>query len=417
MNNNLIKKIDNLYYYQTDEFATIKIKHFFKFEKNTKNFIIASILAEYMQQTNAIYKTAKRINDTEKKLYGSCFSICNDTKGTKGFISFNLTMVDETIVDEHFFTSSIKYFKNMLLKPNFANESLDSNIFEQIKKDLISRTKNKEKNPDSFQKNLFYRHLLPNSDFINKRFNCDELESILETLTDKDVIDFYHTLLNNYITSYAFGNLSDDKIKFIAKSFKFNPIKFDYQYAKKEEITNDYKVIKSNDTTQTYLYVVYDIKNYHVDNSYIYHALMPMFNSMGGICHEILRDKLGLVYFSYADVLINRGLFFISAQIDKKNIDKALKGIDSLFEELKKPEKLSKLLTFSQEKYRQELYTNTEILASNLTNIERFIFKDDYMKKELVDKINSLTSANILRQIEEFEKKYIFIYEGEKDEN
>lgn len=39
------------------------------------------------------------------------------------------------------------------------------------------------------------------------------------------------------------------------------------------------------------------------------------------------------------------------------------------------------------------------------------------LKSEMVDKINALTIDDIINQINNLEKKFIFLYEGDKDEN
>lgn len=417
MNTDLIKQDNNFYTYQTDEFATIYVKHIFNIEYTQKNYFLAKILCAYLMRTNKVYKTEKEIQDRQKMLYNTRFLAKTEIRGTKLFIFFNIKTIDQTIIEEHFFDEVITFFQDMITKPNFSKDQLDKEVLEEIEKDILNNVQRVEKNPDKMQGILFYRHLLPESDFNYKNPTYEEIKNLIENICDKDIIDLYHTILNSHIATYTFGNLSDDDNKLIKERFKFKTKDFDYKYEKKETLKEEYKIINSNDTTQSYLYVAYDIKDYQKENSHLYYSLIPMFISFQGLCHKILRDELGLVYFATVNFFMNRGIFYITAQIDKKNVDKTLAGIDDIMKRILDKDFLKEALKFSQEKFRQEIETSTEILNDNILNIEKFILKNEIPRKELVDKINTLTIDDIIKQINNFEKKYIFLYEGDKDAN
>lgn len=417
MNTDLIKQDGNFFTYKSDEFVTIIVKHIFNIEYTPRNYCLARLLCAYLMRTNKIYKTEKKIQDKEKMLYHSTFSAKVETRGTKLFIFLNIKTIDEKIIEENILKDVISYFKDMIMKPNFIKNELNKEVLDEIKKDILNNAQRTEKNPDRMQAILFYRNLLPESDFNYKNSTYEEIKDMLENIDDEDIIDLYHTILNSHVATYTFGNLSDEENKLIRSSFKFKSIDFDYNYEKKEEIKNDYKVINSNDTTQSYLYVAYDIKDFTKDNVPIYYALIPMFVPFKGLCHKVLREELGLVYFTTVDFFLNRGIFFITAQIDKKNVDKTIAGIDDIMKRILDKCFLSETLQFSKEKFTQEAETCEEDLGANILNIEKYILRNDITRKELVDKINTLTVDDIIKQINNFEKKYTFLYEGDKNAN
>lgn len=417
MNIDLIKQDGNFYTYKSEDFVTIIIKHIFNIEYTRRNYYLASLLCAYLKRTNKVYKTEKKIQDKQKMLYHSVFSANTVVKGTKLFVCFSIKTIDERIIEEDFFKDVIKFFKDMIMKPNFIDDELDKEVVDEIKKDFLNTKQRIEKNPDKMQAILFERYLLPESDFNYKNPTSEELKSLLEDINDKDIIDLYHTLLNRHIATYTFGNLSEEENALIKKSFKFKSIGFDYSYEKKEEIKNEYKVINSNDTTQSYLYVAYDIKDYAKENAYIYYALIPLLIPFKGLCHVILRDELGLVYFTTADFFLNRGIFFIIAQIDKKNVDKTLRGIDDVMKRIVDKEFLEDTLQYAKEKFTQDAQANEDSLGANISNMEKYIFKHEMTVKEMADKINTLTVDDIIKQVNNLEKKYIFLYEGDKDAN
>ena len=119
-------------------------------------------------------------------------------------------------------------------------------IFNQIKKEIIDKEKNNIKNPSKYNERLYYKNIIPNS-IINQRIitDIDELEDIMNNITDLDIINFYSQIMKNYISSFAFGNLLDEEIKIIENTFDFKQIDFDYKYDIKDEIiTNDIEIIK-----------------------------------------------------------------------------------------------------------------------------------------------------------------------------
>ena len=410
-----IKGDNGFYYYQTKDFVTISIRYFFSYENTFENRVKANFLCRYMLRTNKVYKSKKEINDRSKELYASNVAIQSKKWGTKYFICFELQMPDPKVIKENYFKDAIKFFKDLMLKPNFNGNKLDEMIFNEIKKEIIESHNDFLKSPDFIAEKLFLKNVFPESD-MNNEFIIDKdvFKKVVDSIKDKDLISFYNDLIKNFITSFAFGNLLDEELNYIKNTFKFEKIEFDYKYDFKDKINSKDTEFVSKDTTQSYIYFVYDIKDYKKENSYIYDALNYMLNYQNGPIFNIFRTKLGIVYSASATILFNRGALYIKANIDKKNKDKALKGLEDVFKVLHDEEKVASLLDYAKEKTLESLIVSSENVITFINRMQTLALKYNYSLEETLEKINKLEVKDIINQIDNLEYKCTFFYKGDK---
>ena len=409
-------KYPGFYYYQNNDFATIKLRFDFNYENTKENYVRAMILRSYLGQTNAKYKTLKKINDKCRDLYSADYIVRIKHTADHYYFSFLFIMYDYKVIGDNYFKDAINFFHTIMFKPNFINNELDTNIFEKIKQEIFDNEKEDNFEPNVMQYRYFLQNAVPDSKLVTTRFkDVNELTSILSQITEKDIIDFYYEVINNFARGYVFGNLNETEINYIAKKFNFKNSNFDANYFIKDKIKKGEKTIKSKDTSQSYLYVVYDINNYSVQERYIYEAILNILNkSLSGLIYTVLREELGLVYSAYADMFGFRGFMFIEANIDKKNKDKCLLGIEEIFKRLQDKDIITKLLKFYQNKVIEESYTNKEEIDYYVTELDNYVYeKRDSEEKELA-LIKELTPDDIIKHVKKLEKKFIFFYQGDK---
>ena len=412
-----IKSLKNSFNcYQTDEFVTIVIKHQFNYELNKENYIKANILRNYMLKTNEVYKHEKDIIDRGKELYSSV-NITNKNIGIKSFLNFELKMVNPRVIEEDYFLDALNYYKDIMLKPNFKDNKLDKEVFNEVKKELIDKEKNNVKDPYIIDVRLYYKNILPESKINDREVtNIKELEDIVSKISEKDIIEFYNEVMEGYVSSYAFGNLTDEEIELIKDSFSFKPIDFDYKYAVKEKIIDKDIEIVSKDTTQSNIYFTYEIKDYSIDNYYLYDTLIYLTNYQNGPVFNIYRTKMGIMYSGNLNIFYNYGLAIIKVYIDKKNKDKAISGLKDIFGILNNKEEVEKLLKYAREKLEALALSNSESFNANILELENYILKYNLPMSEKLIKINQLTVDDIIKQVNNLEYKSTYFYKGDKDE-
>lgn len=405
------------YYYITDEFATVDLRYYFNYKNTKENCIKSMILSNYLMKTNKVYKTSKEITDKSKELYGLNILINRKVFGSETMMCFELKMVNPRVIEEDYFSDALNFFYDIILKPGFINDKLDNDLFRLIKNELLDKKKNELKNSNKMNEKIFYKKVIPNSDINSHNFtDIEEFENIINSISDSDIINFYNELMNNYISSFAFGNLLDKEIELIGSTFDFKQINFEYKYDYKDVIINDDIEIISTDTTQSNIYFVYDIKDYKKENSYMYDALMTILCNNNGPIYNIYRTKLGIMYAGYADILYNNGLLFIKVDIDKSNKEKAINGLKEIFNILHDKNEIDKLLNYTKERRRELINAHSEDVNQTIKELENYILKYDLSSEEKLNLINKLTIDDINNQIDNLEYKCMYFYKGDKDE-
>ena len=141
-----------------------------------------------------------------------------------------------------------------------------------------------------------------------------------------------------------------------------------------------------------------------------------MLNNNNGPIYTVYRTKLGISYSQYEQILYNNGVFFIEADIDKKNKQKAINGLKEIFDILNDKEEVERLLKYTKERRRQLLISYSESVKEIINELEKYILKYDLSEKEKLKLINNLSVDDIMSQINNLEYKCMYFYKGDKDE-
>ena len=342
---------DGMHLYQTNEFATIQIKFIFLLENHSKKELaLFNLLSIYLIRTNQIYKNQKEINNKLQYFYDMKINFELSIQGKQRFFSYRINLIDPKVISENYLNEAITFAHDILFKPNFINESLDKDLLEEIKKELINYKANEISNPNVISYNSFYESIFKGS-FLGETYFTDitEVEELVDSITDKEIINFYHNLVDSsFYKGYVFGNISEEEYEKIKDLFSFSKKEVNLNYNEKIELREEYKEINNDDIKQSKLYVAYQIEDYDVNNIHLYKMLGRMLNSQNGLCHRILRDELGLVYSVYASIFLKAGLLYIKAGISEENKDKCLKGIDDIINELQNPNLVKELLEYGK---------------------------------------------------------------------
>lgn len=404
------------YWYRTEDFATISLKFAFSFENTKESIVKARLLSRYMKRTNSKYRDKKEIKTACRELYGLNFRIGIDTFGTKTALTFSMAIADPRIIGEDFLADSLEFLRTIISEPAFKDGKADEEILNSIKIDIFDDESDEINTPSVFQSRLFFKKMLPESDINNSIvIDMDEFQAMLDNIDGTSIYEFYRATMKNFIGGYAFGNLTREEIEEIRHFFPYTTGFRDFEYANKEKLPNREDLITDADTSQSYLYVAYDIKDYTSEKKYLYETIEDILNSTtSGFCLQVLRTELGIVYHASATALLNRGIIYICAQIDRKNREIALKGIDKIYEMLQDEKAVSSMLEYVKEKESQLLYTNTENLSANIDELDSFVYRTYPPEKTRVAKICELTAADIVREAGNLEKCYQFFYEGVK---
>lgn len=420
MNTENITEKNGIYYYRTNSFATIKIKFTFLIDNDEKTLIKANLLSIYLIKANKTYKTFKEVRDKAKELYNANIKFYQNYIGNKNFFNFEIEFLNPKIIDENYLKEIINFAKELLYNPNFDNNKLNPEIISQIKKDTINNEKSNLSNAKTLSRRLLISEIAPNSNLTNNTvIDIEKEKQLLNEITDKEIIDFYNnTINNNFWRGFIFGDINEEEYNLITNTFPFKGNNKKLDYFEPLEIRAGYQEKTNNDIKSSSLYVVYQLNNYNTNKLYLYKTISLMLSNTNGLCHKILRDELGIVYS--AGPVINDFRFFgfliIEVNISGENKDKCLKGIDEIWKRLKDKKVVSELLKYAVERQNQEDDLSDENVTTVLTDLGHYCFETRPTREKLHTLVNQITVKDIINEIDNIEKKYIFFYKGEKNE-
>lgn len=416
-----VKKIKvtnkGLYYYQTEDFNSVKIKFIFDIDNTKKEILTAHILCSYLMRTNLEYESRMDIEKKCRELYSTDIYAFSGSEGVKRAIVFGLSFPSPRVIGDNYFKDVCDFFKTMITKPNFKNGKLKEDILEEIKNDISNGVRNNLSDPAFLQDSILNNIVFKDSDINNENFTTyEEFSEVLSSIKETDIINLYNKTMKNYICGYIFGNVEEADIKYLDECFDFTPIDFDYDYAKKEIIHEDNIEISNDMTTQSYLHVIYQIDDYDKNNYCLYSVLSNMLSCSIGPVYQVLRTELGIVYSASAGIYGNRGVLMIDAPIDHKNKEKALKGIDRIMEIMHDREYVQKLLDYIKERRHLTFYTSEESLLANVDEMEDYILKIQAPEDERLKIIDNISVDDIISEMDNLTRKIVFFFRGDKRE-
>ncbi len=415
-----IQKINkNTYFYKDDSGVTLYFDLSFIYESTRLNDLKADILSKYMCTINSIYKTRKDIDDKRRELYNIGLSSYSSNYDKDSLLYFTFNIIDPKAVKDDYFDDAIEFISDIFYKPYFIDGKLDHDRLDTIKKDIYNVYINmvKEFNYDSYNR---YKKVVQ-KEAISNRFLYDskeELEEELNSITDKDLIDFYNMLLESHYKTVFVGNYTKEQINKVLSKFKFkNSINKKVDYEVTINLKSEYNEYISKDYSQSILYFTYNIKDRKKFSNKCYSMINNhMLNSGNGLLMEILRTKYGLVYSSMSYISPDTGIFAIEAYIDRKNKDKTIEAIKELFSDLHNKKIIDEKLKYAKSKIKETVYLSDELPSNVFGKVNSYIYRDDLTDSGLIRKINQITTNDILELFDNLENENIYFYVGDKDE-
>ena len=240
----------------------------------------------------------------------------------------------------------------------------------------------------------------------------------LDSITDKDIIDFYNMLLNNHYKTILFGDFNKEQKNKILNKIKFNGInnsKIDYKEA--IEFEKGYNEFVSKEFTQSVLFMTYKIKNPEKYSTRWYNnAISCCMSGLDGFLLQQLRYKYGLVYSCGSSLIEDSDVYIIQANIDKKNKDKTIEAVREMLKDLKNIDTVEKRLALAKSKIKERTYLSSELSYSIYGTVWDCIYKNGLTEKEFIEKINKIQAKDIVDFFSNLDDENIFFYVGDKDE-
>lgn len=416
---NMFEK-DGMYFYSVKGFASIKMELRFTMSNERADVIKARLLLMYLMKTNNKYTFYKDIRDKLKEFYNMYLNIDESKVGSKRFVIFTVKLLNPKLIDEDYFEDAIAFARDILFDPNFRDGKLDKDVFEQIKKDIINKKIINLANPKTKAQINLLIEALPKCN-LNKNIIVDieEFKTIVESITENDIIDFYNDLISNsFFRGFVFGDVNEEEFSIIRKYFPFKSSVTNLDYTDFVDVNIGEKELIDETIKDSTLNVVYQINNYSLDKWYLYRIIQVMLSNSNGLCHKVLRNERGLVYSagSYINKYRFWGIIILGASISQYDKEKCLEGIREIFNLLKDEKVVNELLSFVKDKFNQDYLVRDELVNNLIDEVEYYVFNEMPLQEKLHNLTNSVTSQDIINEVSNIEEKFIYFYKGVKNE-
>lgn len=415
-----IKKIDNYtYFYKKEDTVTYIIDIYFTFETSKINYVKANILSRYLTRINSKYKNRKEIYDKTRELYNASLNFNTCFLKDISLFEFRFRCLDYKRVKDNYLEDAINFSHQMLFNLYTVNGKLDSEQFRLIKEELFNEYFNLIKDQRfefmSKVRKTVYPDGIQNLKYYESK---EELQAILDSITDKDIIGFYNEIINNHFKTLFFGNYSNKDIKMIMDSFKFNHSKIKkVSTLERLLVKKEYNEYISKDYSQSVLVFTYSVKDFDkYCKPYFRDVLAAIANSKDGLLLGLLRGKYGLVYHSSASLNVDIGAYSIEAFIDKDNKEKTMDVIKEFFRDMHNKKLVKDKLDYAKEKIKEDVFLSLESPYKDYGLFTETILYNEMSDRTYIKNINKITVDDIINFFDNLENENIFYYVGDKNE-
>ena len=379
----------------------------FKKEYHTAYYLLCDLIGEYSKK----YPSKQTMTKTKDLLYGlSVESMTGVLKNVSHFV-LSYSFLDPCFVDDVDYEDYLAFIKDTLF-----DLYVDDNLFVEVRSNFEDRIRCQLDKPNVY----LHETMLKTLAFDDKLFGYKKIDKRheLKELTLETLQNAYRSLLEETVINIFVLGANEDFVK----SFKTLPFKdrsktiIDYTPVSLKEhglIT----VVK--DISQTYLEIMYENGCRSDLNVYVKALVATVMLGMGptSLLFTRVREESSLCYNIYASIYHNEGLCSITSAISKKNLNKTLKLIDEIIDDLKKGNFSEELLSTSKEYLINNLLSGSDT-ARNIIDFEvgNVLHDRDISLKDYIALISKVTFADVKEVFNRFIKKATVVLEGNYDE-
>lgn len=405
---------------KTDKYNVYTASFMFQLEYTRYNAFLIRILKKYLIYTNYKYKTREKINEALRENYGMNMFISSFDKGDKLFVELGLNLIDPQKLNEEYLESALSLAHDLFFNINKTNgQKLNRRALKMLKEKEINNVGSYLSDPSYKEYVLFEKRVYKDSRYMIEHIDSkSEYEKILNSYSDKEIIDMHSHLINDcFVGCNLMGNYRKKDLDLIYKYFPFKyhtPVK-DYKYYVNLDKVPSYIEYSNNKISTSYLTVVYKIEDYKSSEREKYFAINAALNSVGMLLHKVLREENKLVYTAYSNFLgATLGIYEVKAEISKENEQKTIDAIDEVFKRLKDKNVVKDILAKGKREVKLSNYVEDEVYSKVFNRMidEHYKFCD--LKKNITDKYMSLTVKDIVSAVSRIKKVTVFIYRGDK---
>ena len=411
MESNKLKNNNGTYLYRDEGFNTFTIRLNFLASSENYSAPILDILTIYLLQCNQVYKTDDDISLKSRELYDMNINFSAEWNGKQKLFSLVADLISMDVVHDDYSKEAFEFIRDMLKKPDFENKKM----LEVSKRKLLSYIDYNLSDYDSYAETLYNSTVLPVENMkYDYTVDKEYLEELINSITLEDLKTEYNNIINNYINGLVLGNISEEEFDDFVKCINLTPTKHDLDYSMDVKTTEGNIEIEK-DCEQSYIFVTYDFTELTAAELRI---LEWMLNSTIGLCYQTLREKYGLVYGSYAEILFHQKKLYIYGETNVSNKEKFIEAADEIIRSLSDRVIVEKYMTQAKEEIANDEYSLSESKNRLFGIINNRILKVYGDKdRDVVNKeIEEMQPEELMSKTKVLSRKNVFMVRSKIDE-
>ena len=328
----------NLQLINVDNFRSCHLALIFRTNFDSKKAVIFSLLSDILTDASLDYPSSKYVTRFCEENYILNFYGTFTTTGRLMHTCIIMDYVDPKYIDEKDYLDNIyKFLFGMLKKPLVKNKIFDEKLFSLAKKRLIEDLNSYEDDNNFRAINKALKLFAPSTP---TSFHLIDMVSYLESLTSKDIYDFYLELITEHVDIFVTGALDEEKVKKLIS--KYYPFKSDKKMDKTELIYHPnrlfpLKKVEKSKFKQSTIVMIFNVNNL---NMFEREFVMPYYlnilnsNDLNSKLYRYLRGGSGLCYNVTTFPIDRSNILIVKTTIQVGKEKKAIRLIKKAIREM-----------------------------------------------------------------------------------
>lgn len=376
-----------------------------------------ALVSQMLATANQCYPTVQKFKERLAMLYGTQLSTKVSTKGLTHSVDIELTYLKSDFLPKRkeLYLEVLQFLEECLYKPLSRVAQYQNKVFDIEQQNLMSYLET-DKEDTYYYSELKGRELY----FVNEslqlpKYGQADLVGAESSFTAFQ--EFQRMLNEDRIDIFLAGEFDEYKVLQGLHRFPLEARQPNLEFIYRQDYVNVVKEkVEQRDNQQSVLQLSYVFNcEYGQDD----HYALIVFNALfGGFAHSLLftqlRESEGLAYSISSQFDISTGLLEVTAGIDKGNRNRTIRGINRELNFIKLGRFSSQLVEQSKKILRMNALLSEDHIT---TLVEQCFNKQIHGSKSLaleewLDRIDSVTKADICRVARSIKLQSLFFLEG-----
>ncbi|MBB4823868.1 putative Zn-dependent peptidase [Sporosarcina luteola] len=328
-----------LYVRNTKQFKTINLSIKFKSKLDVEQNANRAVLANVMQDSNAVYRSQSEFQKALDALYGTVYYTDVAKRGDVHILSLNTECVnDEYLKEQGVFEEVLNLMRVVMFEPNFENDTFVDEVVQREKRVVRERIRSVYDDKTRYAQKRMLELMRPDQPASISAYGN---ESAVEQITADSLTAAYNQMLEtDEVDIYVVGDINEDELITTISSLvdlKGRKIERTSEELAVPDVKEVRHILEKQDMKQGKLQVGYQtpITFLHPD-----FTKMQVANGvLGGFAHSKLfmnvREKESMAYYVNSAYASHYGIIYVLAGIDAEQEEKAVKLIEEQLEALR----------------------------------------------------------------------------------